>query len=212
VARAMGAAELLDYPRDKLRGLVLEDGAQTSHVVIVARAMGIPVVGQLKGAVSMSDNGDAIIVDGDDGRCICGRSRTSRRAYAEKVRFRARRQQMFRELRDAVEHDQGRRCNRPDDECRPAGRPAAAGGIGRGASACSAPNCSSWSPRPFRAPRPRSDFYRSVLQAARGKPVTFRTIDIGGDKVLPYFKNARVEENPALGWRAIRLTLDRPAC
>ena len=67
VARTMGAAELLDYPRDKLRGLVLEDGAATSHVVIVARAMGIPVVGQMKGVVSMSDNGDEVIVDGDEG-------------------------------------------------------------------------------------------------------------------------------------------------
>ena len=52
--------------------------------------------------------------------------------------------------------------------------------------------------------------YRDVLDAARGKPVTFRTIDIGGDKVLPYFKSVAREENPALGWRAIRLTLDRP--
>ena len=68
VARSMGAAELLDYPRDQLRGLVLEDGAPTSHVVIVARALGIPVVGQVKGAVSMSENGDAIIVDGETAR------------------------------------------------------------------------------------------------------------------------------------------------
>ena len=63
----MGAAELLDYPRDRLRGLVLEDGAATSHVVIVARAMGIPVAGQVEGGVSMSENGDAIIVDGENG-------------------------------------------------------------------------------------------------------------------------------------------------
>ena len=52
--------------------------------------------------------------------------------------------------------------------------------------------------------------YRDVIDAARGKPVTFRTIDIGGDKVLPYFKSIENEENPALGWRAVRLTLDRP--
>ena len=79
VARSMGAAELLDYPRDKLRGLVLEDGAATSHVVIVARAMGIPVAGQMKGAVSMSENGDAIIVDGEEGdRSTFGRSPISK--------------------------------------------------------------------------------------------------------------------------------------
>ena len=61
----MGAAELLDYPRHMLRGLVLEEGAPTSHIVIVARAIGIPTVGQVKGAVSMSENGDAIIIDGE---------------------------------------------------------------------------------------------------------------------------------------------------
>jgi len=51
--------------------------------------------------------------------------------------------------------------------------------------------------------------YRAVLDAAGDKPVTFRTLDIGGDKVLPYMRNVE-EENPALGWRAIRLGLDRP--
>ncbi|WP_292238582.1 phosphoenolpyruvate-utilizing N-terminal domain-containing protein, partial [Mesorhizobium sp.] len=99
VARSMGAAELLDYPRDKLRGLVLEDGAATSHVVIVARAMGIPVAGQVKGAVSMAENGDAIIVDGEEGTIHLRPQSDLEAAYAEKVRFRARRQEIYRELR-----------------------------------------------------------------------------------------------------------------
>ena len=51
--------------------------------------------------------------------------------------------------------------------------------------------------------------YRTVLDAAGSKPVTFRTLDIGGDKALPYMETV-IEENPALGWRAIRLGLDRP--
>jgi phosphotransferase system, enzyme I, PtsP len=60
-------------------------------------------------------------------------------------------------------------------------------------------------------PRTAEQFslYRAVLDAAGDKPVTFRTLDIGGDKVLPYMRNVE-EENPALGWRAIRLGLDRP--
>ncbi|TIX35037.1 MAG: peptidase, partial [Mesorhizobium sp.] len=99
VARSMGAAELLDYPRDKLRGVVLEDGAATSHVVIVARAMGIPVAGQMKGAVSMAENGDAIIVDGEEGTIHLRPQPDLEAAYAEKVRFRARRQEVYRELR-----------------------------------------------------------------------------------------------------------------
>ena len=96
----MGAAELLDYPRDRLRGLVLEDGSATSHVVIVARAVGIPVAGEVKGAVSMAENDDAIIVDGDEGRVHLRPQSDVEAAYAEKVRFRARRQAHFRELRD----------------------------------------------------------------------------------------------------------------
>ncbi len=100
VARSMGAAELLDYPRERLRGVVLEDGAATSHVVIVARAMGIPVVGQAKGVVSMAENNDSAIVDGDDGMVHLRPQPELEKAYAEKVRFRARRQAHYRELRD----------------------------------------------------------------------------------------------------------------
>src|ERR1700687_681788 len=72
------------------------------------------------------------------------------------------------------------------------------------ASACSAPNCNSWWARYFREPAKQSRLSRAVLDAAGNKPVTFRTLDIGGDKVLPYMRNVE-EENPALGWRAIRL-------
>ncbi|MCE3589949.1 hypothetical protein LXJ59_25500, partial [Escherichia coli] len=100
IARSMGAAELLDYPRERLRGLVLEDGAATSHVVIVARAMGIPVAGQVKGVVSMAENNDAVIVDGDDGRVHLRPQADVEAAYSEKVRFRAKRQALYRELRD----------------------------------------------------------------------------------------------------------------
>src|SRR3546814_8069156 len=87
-ARAMGAAELLDYPRERLRGLVLEDGAITSHVVIVARAMGIAVVGQAAGAVALAENGDAVIIDGDDGQLHLRHMADLLKAYEGKVRLR----------------------------------------------------------------------------------------------------------------------------
>ena len=64
VARNMGPAALLDYDRSRLRGLVLEEGGPSSHVAIVARALGIPAVGEVEGIVGLADNGDAIIVDG----------------------------------------------------------------------------------------------------------------------------------------------------
>lgn len=210
VARSMGAAELLDYPRDKMRGLVLEEGAATSHVVIVARAMGIPVAGQVKGAVSMSENGDAIIVDGDEGAIHLRPQQDLEAAYAEKVRFRARRQELYRELRkkpsvtrDGVQVDLLMNAGLAVDL--PQLTELGAAGIGLFRTELQFMVAAT-----FPRAEAQEKLYRDVLEAARGKPVTFRTIDIGGDKVLPYFKNATQEENPALGWRAIRLTLDRP--
>ncbi|MBX3597405.1 MAG: phosphoenolpyruvate--protein phosphotransferase [Rhizobiaceae bacterium] len=210
VARSMGAAELLDYPREKLRGLVLEDGAATSHVVIVARAMGIAAVGQVKGAVSMAENGDPVIVDGDEGTVHLRPQQDVELAYAEKVRFRARRQKLYRELRDKP-------CVTKDglkiDLLVNAGllvdlpqlTESGAEGIGLYRTELQFMVAST-----FPRAEAQERLYKEVLDAARGKPVTFRTIDIGGDKVLPYFKGLHQEENPALGWRAIRLTLDRP--
>ena len=210
VARSMGAAELLDYPRDKLRGLVLEEGAITSHVVIVARAMGIPVTGQMKGAVSMSENGDAIIIDGDDGVIHLRPQPDVEAAYAEKVRFRARRQELYRELRkkpsvtrDGIAVDLLMNAGLAVDL--PQLAESGAAGIGLFRTELQFMVAST-----FPRAEAQEKLYRDVLDAAGEKPVTFRTIDIGGDKVLPYFKGAGQEENPALGWRAVRLTLDRP--
>jgi phosphotransferase system, enzyme I, PtsP len=211
VARSMGAAELLDYPREKLRGLVLEDGAVTSHVVIVARAMGIPVAGQIKGAVSMSENGDAVIVDGEEGAIHLRPQADVEAAYAEKVRFRARRQELYRELRekptssvDGVNVDLMMNAGLAVDLPQLAESGAAGIGLFR-------TELQFMVAATFPRAEAQERLYRDVMDAADGKPVTFRTIDIGGDKVLPYFNVTSQEENPALGWRAIRLTLDRPA-
>lgn len=209
VARAMGAAELLDYPRQNVRGLILEDGAVTSHVVIVARAMGIPVVGQAAGVVALAENNDAIIIDGDDGKVHLRPMADLQRAYEEKVRFRARRQEQFRALR-AVEPLtlDGQRISLQMNAGLMVDLPqlteSGAEGIGLFRTELQFMIASTM---------PRADeqeaFYRNVMKQAAGRPVTFRTLDIGGDKVVPYFRAAE-EENPALGWRAIRLSLDRP--
>lgn len=210
VARSMGAAELLDYPREKLRGLVLEDGANTSHVVIVARAMGIPVVGQAKGVVAMAENNDAIIIDGEDGRVHLRPQGDLETAYAEKVRFRARRQALYRELREkptvtkdgqsvALLMNAGLIVDLPQMA------ESGADGVGLFRTELQFMIASTF-PRAGQ----QEKLYRSVLDAAGDRPVTFRTLDIGGDKVLPYFRSNSHEENPAMGWRAIRLALDRP--
>jgi len=206
----MGPAALLDYDRKKLRGLVLEEGGPTSHVAIVARALGIAAVGEIDNATGIADPGDAIILDGTAGDLHLRPLPDMEAAYAERVRLRARRQQQYQALRDLP-------CVTKDGEVvtlminagltvdLPHIADTGAAGIGLFRTELQfmvAPNF----------PRSSEQFalYRAVLDAADDKPVTFRTLDIGGDKVLPYMRNIE-EENPALGWRAIRLGLDRPA-
>jgi phosphotransferase system, enzyme I, PtsP len=210
VARTMGAAELLDYPREKLRGLVLEEGAGTSHVVIVARAMGIPVAGQVKNAVAFAENADAIIVDGEEGKVHLRPPVELESVYVQKVKFRASRQALYRELRDVPTQTKdgvaidlmmnaGLMVDLPQ-----LGESGAAG-IGLFRTELQFMVAST-----FPRAEAQEELYRSVIEQAEGKPVTFRTLDIGGDKALPYFKDVPVEENPAMGWRAIRMSLDRP--
>ncbi|MEJ1160385.1 phosphoenolpyruvate--protein phosphotransferase [Prosthecomicrobium sp. N25] len=210
VARNMGAAELFDYDRERLRGLVLEEGATTSHVSIVARALGVAVVGQVNGAVSLVETGDAVIVDGEAGLVHLRPPADVETAYAEKVRFRARRQAQYRRLRSrpAVTKDgadvqmllnAGLLVDLPHlDE-------SGASGIGLFRTELQFMVASS-----FPKMTEQEGLYRQVLDAAGDRPVTFRTLDIGGDKVLPYIRSSEEEENPAMGWRAIRLGLDRP--
>jgi phosphotransferase system enzyme I (PtsP) len=210
IARSMGPAALLDYDRKRLRGLILEEGGPQSHVAIVARALGIAAVGEIDNATGIADPGDAIIVDGTAGDVHLRPLPDLEAAYAERVRLRARRQQQYQALRDLP-------CVTRDGEeitllinaglsvDLPHIADTGAAGIGLFRTELQfmvAPN--------FPRASEQYTLYRAVLDAAADKPVTFRTLDIGGDKVLPYMRNIE-EENPALGWRAIRLGLDRPA-
>jgi phosphotransferase system enzyme I (PtsP) len=209
VARSMGPAALLDYDRKRLRGLVLEEGGPTSHISIVARALGIPAIGEIANATGLVEPGDAIIVDGSSGHLHLRPPADIENAYVERVKLGARRQAQYRALRD-------RPCVTKD------GQPVAlminaglvidlphiedtgAAGIGLFRTELQFMVANS-------LPRTNEQLalYRAVLDAAGKRPVTFRTLDIGGDKVLPYMRNVE-EENPAMGWRAIRLGLDRP--
>ena len=209
IARHMGPAALLDYDRKRLRGLVLEEAGATSHVTIVARALGIPMIGGVENATGLANVGDRIILDGGIGEVQLRPNADIEAAYAEKVRFRARRQAQYEKLRDkpattkdgvtiTLNLNAGLIVDLPFiDET-------GASGIGLFRTelqfmvAHALPKVSE-----------QYQLYSAVLDAAGKRPVTFRTLDIGGDKVLPYMEPIE-EENPALGWRAIRLGLDRP--
>ncbi|HKZ95707.1 MAG TPA: phosphoenolpyruvate--protein phosphotransferase [Hyphomicrobiaceae bacterium] len=210
VARAMGPAELIDYDRTKLRGLVIEEGSGQSHVAIVAKALGIAAIGQADGIVERVSAGDAAIVDAESGEIHVRPSPDVVAAYTDKVRFRARRQKQYEALRNvpAVTRDGepiGLHINAGLLVDMPHLRESGADGVGL-----------------FRTELmfmlshvlPRLDrqvqAYRAVLDEADCRPVVFRVLDIGGDKPLPYLRTI-AEENPAIGWRAIRMSLDRPA-
>jgi phosphotransferase system enzyme I (PtsP) len=210
IARAMGPAELMDYAHRRIVGLVLEEGSPTAHVAIVARALDIPVVGRVEDAASRIEAGDIVIVDGDHAQVMIRPSEDIHQSVAATVEAQARRRAIYDGLRSAAS------VTRDGIQIKlllnagllidlPQLRATGAEGIGL-----------------FRTEIPfmvrdsfpdvedQTEFYRSVFEQAEGSRVVFRTLDIGGDKVLPYLAHA-VEENPAMGWRAIRIGLDRPA-
>jgi phosphotransferase system enzyme I (PtsP) len=209
VARNMGPAALLDYDRTKLRGLVLEEGGPSSHVGIVARALGIATAGLVPNITDLVEPGDAIIVDGTTGDVHVRPPSDVQSAYGEKARLRARRQEQYAKLRDvpAVTKDGvevALHMNAGLIVDVPHLHETGARSIGLFRTELQfmlAP----------RFPRLNEQYllYKSVLDAVQDRPVTFRTLDIGSDKILPYMATIE-EENPALGWRAIRIGLDRP--
>ena len=210
VSRNMGPAELLDYDRSKVRGVILEEGGKTSHVAIVARALGIPAIGQATGLSNLVDDGTAIIVDGSSGEAYVRPSVELEKAYAEKVRFNASRQASYKELRDIPAitkdgHEITLNINAGLAVDMPHLHESGAAGVGLYRTELHFMMAS-------RFPRLSTQIkhYKNILDQAAGKPVVFRTLDIGADKTLPYLRQPR-EENPALGWRSIRMALDRPA-
>jgi phosphotransferase system enzyme I (PtsP) len=210
IARDMGPAELLDYDRARLRGLVLEEGSAMSHVAIVARALDIPVVGRAPAVLSRVEPGDTIVVDGDSAQVLVRPAEDVLQTVYAAIEARTERRRKYAALRDlpSATRDQARVGLHMN-----AGllidmqhlEETGADGVGLYRTEI-----------PFMV---RSEFpdveaqawlYGRVLDIADGRPVTFRTLDVGGDKVLPYVDSFG-DENPAMGWRAIRIGLDRPA-
>jgi phosphotransferase system, enzyme I, PtsP len=210
VARGMGPAELMDYAHRRIVGLVLEEGSPTAHVAIVARALDIPVVGRVEDASSRIEAGDIVIVDGVHAQVMVRPSEDIYQSVAATVEAQARRRAIYDSLRSAPSVT---RDGVPVKLLLNAGLPIdlpqlrATGAEGIGLFRTEIPFMVRDS---FPNVEDQTEFYRSVFEQAEGSTVVFRTLDIGGDKVLPYLAHA-VEDNPAMGWRAIRIGLDRPA-
>ncbi|ARS26748.1 phosphoenolpyruvate-protein phosphotransferase PtsP [Sphingomonas sp. KC8] len=212
VARNLGPAELLEYDRRRLKGVILEEGSLTAHVTIVARAMGVPVLGRVREIRQMVQENDLVLLDSTQGAVVIRPSTPMEEAFDAKLVIGQKRRAEFAAMRDLPPVTLcGRRitlmvnAGLRDDVA--ALDVTGADGIGLFRTEFQF-LVSATLPQRERQQR----LYRDVLDAAGDRPVYFRTVDIGGDKTLPYMnQDALEEENPAMGWRAIRLALDRDA-
>jgi phosphotransferase system enzyme I (PtsP) len=211
IARNLGPAELLEYDKRRLKGVILEEGSLTAHVVIVARAMGIPVLGRVRGLRGAVRDGDALLLDADQGNATVRAAPPMIEAFEARFAKSKERQASYAKLRDVEPFTKdGTRItvmmNAGLRDDMPALAQTGADGIGLFRTEFQF-LVSATLPARERQTR----LYRDVLEVAGDKPVVFRTVDIGGDKVLPYLRhnNGEHEENPAMGWRALRVALER---
>jgi phosphotransferase system enzyme I (PtsP) len=208
VARNIGPAELLEYGR-KLRGVVLEEGSVGSHAAIVARALAIPLVIHAERVTTEALNGDPILVDGDQGIVHLRPEETVARAFRDKIAMQAAAQTRYASLRSLpAETRCGTRVGLHMNAGLMADLPSLEGSGAEGVGLFRTElQFLVRNKMPQRAEL--AALYARVMDAARGRRVAFRTLDIGSDKVLPYMK-PNDEPNPAMGWRAIRVGLDKP--
>ncbi|MCK9540612.1 MAG: phosphoenolpyruvate--protein phosphotransferase [Novosphingobium sp.] len=211
VARNLGPAELLEYDRRRLKGVILEEGSLTAHVVIVARAMGVPVLGRVRGLRATVREGDQLLLDAEQGRVSVRPLPAVTEAFEARFARNRERQAAYAAMRDVepftrdgtritIKINAGLRDDMPNLSL------TGADGIGLFRTEFQF-LVSATLPSRERQTR----LYRDILDAAGDKPVVFRTVDIGGDKVLPYLRHddGENEENPAMGWRALRVALER---
>ncbi len=212
IARNLGPAELLEYDKRRLKGVILEEGSLTAHVTIVARALGIPVLGRVSDVRRTVADGDPLLLDVTQGVAFVRPTPPMEEAFEAKQALSQKRRAEFAAMRDLppISVD-GRRialmvnAGLRDDVA--ALDVTGADGIGLFRTEFQF-LVSATLPQRERQQR----LYRDVLDVAGDRPVVFRTVDIGGDKALPYMDHApQQEENPAMGWRALRLALERDA-
>jgi phosphotransferase system enzyme I (PtsP) len=211
IARNLGPAELLEYDRRRLKGVILEEGSLTAHVIIVARAMGVPVLGRVANVRRLIGDGDVLLLDTTQGEVYVRPTDEMEESFEAKLSLTQKRRAVFASLRnepsvtkDGVHIALMVNAGLRDDVA--ALDVTGAEGIGLFRTEFQFLVSATL---PLRQQQQR--LYREVLDAAGDRPVIFRTVDIGGDKALPYLRQDgdEEEENPAMGWRALRLAMDR---
>lgn len=211
IARSLGPMELLDYQPYRLKGVVLEEGAATAHVSIIARAMGIPMLGGAQGILQSVQAGDTVVLDANGGQVYARPNLEILERFHANIKLFSERQQRYIAEKDlAFQTKDGVTIEVKINAGLVADveylHTVGADGVGLYRTEI---------PFMIRDNFPDSltqeEIYRKVLNAAKGKSVVFRTLDVGSDKTLSAMDTLPKEENPAMGWRAIRMSLDRPS-
>ncbi len=210
VAQSMGPADLMDYDYHKIRALILEDGTPTMHVAIVAKALGIPVVSKIKGLYKDIKNGEILAVNGDEGIVYIRPSEKILETFRAKIAENQQQAAQMAALKNLPAKTADKKRVHMYINV----------GLDFDLDYVDATNCDGIglyrTEIPFMAAEKMPDvehqiiYYKKLMDKAAGKKVVFRSLDVGSDKLLPYWTYSG-EENPAIGWRSIRITLDRRA-
>jgi phosphotransferase system enzyme I (PtsI) len=208
VAHSLLPSDILAMDKSKVKALAMDTGSGTSHTAILARSFGIPAVLGLSTAAREISGGDLLVVDGEEGKVIIDPDAETRKNYEETVKRNGKTAGKFHSLKNLpAETLDGRRLvlNANLDIPEEAG-----GAVLYGAEGVGLFRSEFLFMTPGRsAEENQAGAYSQVLKAMGKRPVTIRTVDIGGDKIVPGFQG-RDEANPLLGWRAIRLSLSLP--
>lgn len=215
LARRLGPAELLAWHTRGLAGLVVEEATAFGHAAIVARALGIPTISGVHGLIEAAEPGDEIVLDASEGgsgdaQVVLRPAEDVRGIYSRAQKAARQRQAKLGAWRDrpAVSRDGATvrlmlNIGLPLELDQLAATGAEGIGLFRTEIAMMARGAEAEMTE-------QAAIYGQVLDAAGERPVLFRTLDLGGDKLLAE-GTAPAEENPAMGWRSLRVGLDRPS-
>ena len=209
VARSLGPAELLEYDHKRLKGLILEEGSTTAHTAVIARAMDIPALAKVEQATSLIQSGDTVILDAEGCNIYVRPSYQVEQAMDKRIKTLAIAQAEYESLRDmpAITRDGVRISLNVNAGLFVDTRSVLQEGVdGIGLYRTELPYMTS---DHFPTTEMQSQLYSGMYEQLPGKRIIFRSFDIGGDKKVPYL-HAGEEENPAMGWRATRIGIDRP--
>ncbi len=210
LARRLGPAELLDWHARGIAGIVVEEASAAGHASILARALGLPALGGVRGVLDTAEDGDEAVLDADEEQLVLRPERAVRDVYARAIDDRMQRRAAWAGLRgrrpatrDGVAVQLMLNVGLPLELIQLDATEADGIGLFRTEIAMLARG-------QVGDVAEQTALYARVLDAAGERPVLFRTLDLGGDKLLPGAQR-EPEENPAMGWRSLRIGLDRPA-